>query len=107
MSVTIQNTSTHRIVVRLNSGKTKHLPPGAEVGDVLDAEVRGNAQIDRLAARGAVTVAVAQTVRSGDLTAREAAQHIRNTPVEKLKGFLSDDEDRKTVLQAWKTKHDA
>lgn len=41
---------------------------------------------------------------STDMKAKEAISHIRNTPLEKLKGFVPKDEDRVTVLNAWKKK---
>lgn len=106
MPVTIQNTSAHRIVLRLNSGRTRHLPPGTEASEVPDTEVRGNAHIQRLKDRRAVSVTPIQRVRSTDMKAREAIAHIRSTSRKELEGFLADDEDRKTVQEAWKEKHD-
>lgn len=41
---------------------------------------------------------------STDMTAKEAAEHIKNTPLDKLKGFVPDDEDRVTVQKAWESK---
>ena len=41
---------------------------------------------------------------SDDMTAKEAIDHIRDTDLEALKGFISDDESRKTVLAAWESK---
>ncbi|MEX1063259.1 MAG: 30S ribosomal protein S16, partial [Balneolaceae bacterium] len=41
---------------------------------------------------------------SSDMNANEAIEHIRNTPLEKLEGFVTDDEDRVTVQRAWKSK---
>lgn len=43
---------------------------------------------------------------STDLLAKEAIDHIENTPLEELKGFISDDEDRVTVLRAWESKQE-
>ncbi len=43
---------------------------------------------------------------SGDMTAKEAIDHIRNTDLENLKGFVTDDEERKTVLAAWESKQE-
>lgn len=37
---------------------------------------------------------------STDMTAKEAINHIENTPLEKLKGFVPEDEDRVTVQRA-------
>ena len=43
---------------------------------------------------------------STDLLAKEAIDHIENTPLEELQGFITDDEDRVTVLRAWETKQE-
>jgi small subunit ribosomal protein S16 len=44
------------------------------------------------------------TETSDDMTAKEAIDHIKDTDLEALKGFISDDESRKTVLAAWESK---
>ncbi len=41
---------------------------------------------------------------STDMTAKDAAEHIRNTPLDKLKGFVPENEERVTVQKAWKSK---
>ncbi|MBO6522991.1 MAG: 30S ribosomal protein S16 [Balneolaceae bacterium] len=41
---------------------------------------------------------------SGDMTAKEAIEHINNTDLADLAGFVTDAEDRKTVLAAWESK---
>jgi large subunit ribosomal protein L21 len=41
---------------------------------------------------------------STDMNAKEAADHIKKTPADQLKGFVSDDEERVTVLNAWEAK---
>ncbi|MFY0683123.1 MAG: 30S ribosomal protein S16 [Balneola sp.] len=41
---------------------------------------------------------------SDDMTAKEAIDHIKDTDLDALKGFISDDESRKTVLAAWESK---
>lgn len=38
------------------------------------------------------------------MTAKEAIDHIRDTDLDALKGFISDDESRKTVIAAWESK---
>ena len=49
-----------------------------------------------------------ESVRSSaDMTAKDAADHIAATPLEDLEGFVSDGEERKTVLAAWETKKEA
>jgi hypothetical protein len=40
------------------------------------------------------------------MTAKEAISHIRNTDLEDLKGFVTDDEERVTVLDAWNSKQE-
>ncbi|GAB5410519.1 MAG: hypothetical protein BalsKO_28840 [Balneolaceae bacterium] len=41
---------------------------------------------------------------SSDLTAKDAIDHINNTDLADLAGFVTDAEDRKTVLAAWEVK---
>lgn len=41
---------------------------------------------------------------STDMNANEAIDHIKNTSLEKLKGFVPDDEERVTVQRAWESK---
>ncbi|GAA5520159.1 50S ribosomal protein L21 [Aliifodinibius salicampi] len=43
---------------------------------------------------------------STDMNAKEAISHIKNTPLDELKGFVTDDEDRVTVLDAWNSKQE-
>src|SRR5699024_795391 len=43
---------------------------------------------------------------STDLSAKEAMQHIEDTDIEDLQGFVPGDEDRVTVLDAWNTKQE-
>lgn len=42
--------------------------------------------------------------QSGDMTAAEAVEHIKNSSIVTLDGFISEDEERKTVLQAFEDK---
>jgi small subunit ribosomal protein S16 len=44
---------------------------------------------------------------SADMTAKDAADHIAATPLEDLEGFVSEGEERKTVLAAWEAKKEA
>lgn len=41
---------------------------------------------------------------STDMNANEAIDHIKNTPIEELEGFVPEDEDRVTVQRAWESK---
>ena len=43
---------------------------------------------------------------STDMTAKEAISHIRNTDLDDLKGFVPEDEERVTVLDAWESKQE-
>ena len=43
---------------------------------------------------------------STDMTAKEAIEHINNTPLKDLKGFVPKDEDRVTVQRAWDSKQE-
>ncbi len=51
-----------------------------------------------------VAEASADAQTSSDLTAKEAIDHINNTDLADLAGFVTDAEDRKTVLAAWEAK---
>jgi small subunit ribosomal protein S16 len=50
------------------------------------------------------SVAEAPAKLSTDMNANEAIDHIKNTPLEKLEGFVPKDEDRVTVQRAWESK---
>ncbi len=43
---------------------------------------------------------------STDLSAKDAIDHIKSTPLNELKGFVPDDEDRVTVQRAWEDKQE-
>jgi len=43
---------------------------------------------------------------STDMNAKEAIDHIRNTPLDQLEGFVPKDEDRVTVQRAWESKQE-
>lgn len=43
---------------------------------------------------------------STDMTAKEAIDHIENTPLDQLQGFVPDSEDRVTVQRAWEDKQE-
>ncbi|MEX2585299.1 MAG: 30S ribosomal protein S16 [Balneolaceae bacterium] len=48
--------------------------------------------------------AAASEQLSTDMNATDAIEHIKNTPLEKLKGFVPESEDRVTVQRAWESK---
>ncbi|WP_372635909.1 50S ribosomal protein L21 [Fodinibius sp.] len=43
---------------------------------------------------------------STDMAAKEAIKHINDTPLDELKGFVPEDEERVTVLDAWESKQE-
>jgi hypothetical protein len=43
---------------------------------------------------------------STDMTAKDAIKHINDTPLDQLKGFVPEDEDRVTVQRAWEAKQE-
>jgi large subunit ribosomal protein L21 len=43
---------------------------------------------------------------STDMTAKEAISHIKDTPIDQLKGFVPESEDRVTVQRAWESKQE-
>ena len=49
----------------------------------------------------------ATSASSKDMTAKEAVGHIAAHSVEELEGFITSDEERKTVLAAWEAKKEA
>ena len=115
MPVTIENKTGNRVLVRFNSGQTRHLAPHEVLKDVEHVEVKGNAHIQRLQARHVLGVASSaatseaatvakgkdkQTPRSTDMKAEEAIDHIRNMSLEELRHFVPPEEDRATVLRA-------
>lgn len=101
MSINIENKTDRRVLIRLNSGKTEHMAPGQTLENVMDVEVKGNRKLEKLEARRVVEVRRKSKVTSGGMTAEEAIAHIEKTPLGSLEGFVKDDEDRKTVLEAW------
>jgi large subunit ribosomal protein L21 len=48
----------------------------------------------------------AQEQVSTDMTAKEAIDHIENTPLNELQGFVPDSEDRVTVERVWEDKQE-
>jgi hypothetical protein len=108
MAVTIENKTDERILLRFNSGLTRYLAPGETLESVEHVEVKGNARIKRLEDRHVIAMRQStgekKSSRSGDMSAAEAIKHIENTPREKLRDFLSSDENRTTVLRAMEEK---
>ena len=108
MAGMIVNLSNRPVSVRLNTGVTRHIPPRANLGGIRAAEVDGNAMIDKLVTRRVLALRDFNGgPKSGDLSAGDAIAHIKNTPLEDLGDFLSDDEERVTVLRAMEEKKNA
>lgn len=51
MFVEIKNLSNRPVLMRLNSGQSVHLSPGATSAEVADAEISNNAKITKLQSR--------------------------------------------------------
>lgn len=79
MPVTIENKTDSRVLLRLNSGLTRHLGP-REAVEVESVEVKGNAGIQRLEERKLIAV------QSPEARKAEAQEAARETPAEEPEG---------------------
>lgn len=105
MSHTIVNLSDWPVSIRLNTGVTRHLRPGASLPGLSSAEIGSNSQVEKLARRRLIALrASGAGPRSRDMSANEAVEHIRTTALGELGDFMADDEDRVTVLRAFEEK---
>lgn len=107
MPVTIENKTDRRMMVRLNSGRTRHLGPGEVLKRVIEGEINGNRELEKLEERRVLGLYREPQLTSKDMTAEEAIEHIETTPLNQLKGFLAVEEDRKTIRKAWSEKQSA
>jgi hypothetical protein len=125
--VKIENLTNRPVLLTLNSRTTLHLPPRETSREIGDVEIKNNPMATKLEDRHVIAIhkitsdsrsgkmsAVNATTdsdkvppgsRSGEMSAAEAIAHIENTPLEELREFLSEGEDRVTVLRAWEEKH--
>jgi hypothetical protein len=104
--VRIENLTNRPVILALNSQTTLHLSPHHTSKAINDVEIKNNPMVAKLESRHIIALHESTSQpRSGEMSAAEAIAHIKNTPLEELQGFLSEDEDRATVLQAWKEKH--
>ena len=103
---TIRNLSNTRSVsIRLNTGQTRHIPPGGSLSGILDVEVNGNAMVQKLKNRHVIALRGFKRGRvSTKMNADQAVAHIQDTPLAELQGFVQDDEKRKSVRRAWEAK---
>lgn len=102
MDMAIENTSSTHQLLRFASGRTWRLAPGETLEPVESVEIKGSRWLRRLEKKRLINIR--EAIRSKEMTADEAIEHIQNTPPEDLRDFLSPQEDRKTVLQAMKDK---
>lgn len=56
MPVTITNQTAERVLLRFNSGATRHLGPGEVLEEVESVEVKGNARLASLAERRIISL---------------------------------------------------
>lgn len=107
---TIHNKTDQRVLLRFNSGLTRHLAPHETLEGVEHVEVKANERLRALEARHVIALYEAgapDLLRSGSMTAAEAVAHIEATALEALRHFLSPDEERVTVLRAMEAKRTA
>ena len=105
MSHTIVNLSDWPVSVRLNTGITRHIRPGASLSGLSSGEIGGNAQVEKLTRRRLIAVRGSGAgLRSRDMSANKAVEHIRSTALQDLGDFIATDEDRVTVLRAFEEK---
>lgn len=108
MDGTLINLSNRPVSIRLNTGRTRHIPPRSSLSGIRDVEVKHNAMVRKLLHRRIIALdGLTYGPRSGDLKAVEAIAHIENTPLAELQGFLSSGENRVTILRAWEQKQRA
>lgn len=105
MSLTIVNLSPRPVSIRLNTGATRHIPPRGSLSGIVSGEITDNARIDKLVRQRVIAVGEAGSgTSSRDLSANDAVEHIRRTPLAELADFIAADEDRVTVLRAFEEK---
>lgn len=60
MTVTIQNLTPRRVLLRFNSGRTQHLAPQGTVQDIEATEIKSNSKIKKLLENHAISIMRAQ-----------------------------------------------
>lgn len=86
------------------SAKAEKKEQKAEADSASKKESKADSKADSKAESKAGGEAPAKV--STDMNAKEAIDHIRNTPLEELEGFVPGDEDRVTVQRAWESKQE-
>ncbi len=56
MSIEIKNLTSRPVLMRLNSGQSLHLAPGATSAEVLDSEVSNNPKVTKLQGRHIISL---------------------------------------------------
>jgi len=56
MSVEIKNLTNRPVLMRLNSGRSLHLAPGAASPEVVDTEISNNAKVTKLQGRHVIAL---------------------------------------------------
>lgn len=101
----IENRSNRLVSIRLNTGQTRHIPPGGSLSGIMEVEVKHNAMVRKLIDRRIIALHdFSVGPRSIDMKADEAIAHLQNTPLKALKAFVPAEEHRTTVLRAWEEK---
>lgn len=91
--------STKKKSAEKKSAKKKEEPKKAEAKAETKSKAKAEPKKKESKAKGPDKV-------STDMNAKEAIEIIKNTPLDQLKGFVPDDEDRVTVQRAWKSKQE-
>jgi hypothetical protein len=101
MQLTIRNLTDGVVLLRFSNGANHYLGPRERLPGIARVDVRSR-QIERLEQRRIVAIERPGEGRrrSGDMTAKEAVEHIQRTAPTELEGFLSDGERRTSVLNA-------
>ncbi len=88
--------------------KTEEEAPAAETTEKEPAEEKAEkaeAKTDKVEdEKKDTSAAEASETKSVDMNATEAIDHIKNSSLEELEGFVPEDEERVTVLRAWESK---
>ncbi|MEX0894403.1 MAG: 30S ribosomal protein S16, partial [Balneolaceae bacterium] len=79
-------------------------PPAEEKEEEEESDAADQADVKADEEEKDETESAALDQKSTDMNANEAIDLIKDTPLEKLKGFVPDDEERVTVLRAWESK---
>ncbi len=56
MSVEIKNLTNRPVLMRLNSGRSLHLAPGATSTELADTEISNNAKVEKLTGRHVIAL---------------------------------------------------